>query len=139
VITKEQIQVVVRCIVEGYASDRIILSGAYAYDEPIAHSDRDLLVIKEKAEGKRAERATAVWQHLWNNDFPAMGTLSHTPAKMEKAASTFQSAETIAETRGRVLYAAWHARAKAQTAIVSFNAAEMDNAAVLQDFAVEFH
>ncbi len=105
-ITEEQIQAVVRRIVEGYAPDRIILFGSYAYGEPTEHSDLDLLIIKEKAEAKRAERAIAVWRHLWNNDFPAMDILIRTPAEMEKAAGIFQSVETIAETQGRVLYAA---------------------------------
>lgn len=105
-ITEEQIQAVVRRIVEGYAPDRIILFGSYAYGEPTEDSDLDLLIIKEKAEAKRAERAIAVWRHLWNNDFPAMDILIRTPAEMEKAAGIFQSVETIAETQGRVLYAA---------------------------------
>ena len=105
-ITEEQIQAVVRRILEGYAPDRIILFGSYAYGEPTEHSDLDLLIIKENAEAKRAERAIAVWRHLWNNDFPAMDILIRTPAEMERAAGIFQSVETIAETQGRVLYAA---------------------------------
>ena len=105
-ISEEQIQAVVRRIVEGYAPDKIILFGSYAYGEPTEHSDLDLLIIKEKAEAKRSERTIAVWRHLWANDFPAMDILIRTPAEMEKAAGIFQSVETIAETQGRVLYAA---------------------------------
>ena len=105
-ITEAQIQAVVRRIVAGYAPDRIILFGSYAYGKPTEDSDLDLLIIKEKAEAKRAERAIAVWRHLWDNDFPAMDILIRTPAEMEKAAGIFQSVETIAETQGRVLYAA---------------------------------
>ncbi|RYE89562.1 MAG: nucleotidyltransferase domain-containing protein [Cytophagaceae bacterium] len=105
-ITEEQIQAVVRRIVEGYAPDRIILFGSYAYGVPHENSDLDLLIIKEKAEAKRAERTVAVWRHLWNDSFPAMDILIRTPAEMEKAAGIFQSVETIAETQGRILYAA---------------------------------
>lgn len=105
-ITEEQIQAVVRRIVEGYAPDKIILFGSYAYGVPHEHSDLDLLIIKEKAEAKRAERSINVWRLLWNDEFPAMDILIRTPAEMEKAAGIFQSVETIAETQGRLLYAA---------------------------------
>ena len=105
-ISEEQIQAVVRRIVEGYAPDKIILFGSYAYGVPTEHSDLDLLIIKEKAEAKRAERSIKVWRLLWDDGFPAMDILIRTPAEMEKAAGIFQSVETIAETQGRLLYAA---------------------------------
>lgn len=105
-IIEEQIQAVVRRIVGGYAPDRIILFGSYAYGVPTGHSDLDLLIIKEKAEVKRAERAIAIWQILWHSDFPAMDILIRTPAEVEKAAGIFQSVENIAEMQGRLLYAA---------------------------------
>ena len=105
-ITEEQIQAVVRRIVEGYAPDKIILFGSYAYGVPHEHSDLDLLIIKEKAEPKRVERSIIVWQLLWGANVPPMDILIRTPAEMEKAAGIFQSVETIAETQGRLLYAA---------------------------------
>ncbi len=104
-ITEAQIQAVVRRIVEGYAPDRIILFGSYAYGKPTEHSDLDLLIIKEKAEAKRSERAITIWQLLWGADFPAMDILIRTPAEMEKAAGISYSVETIAAEQGRLLYA----------------------------------
>jgi predicted nucleotidyltransferase len=106
VITEEQIQAVVRRIVEGYAPDKIILFGSYAYGVPHENSDLDLLIIKENAEAKRAERAIAVRTLLWGTDAPAMDILIRTPVEMERAAGIFQSVETIAEQQGRLLYAA---------------------------------
>jgi predicted nucleotidyltransferase len=106
VISEEQIQAVVRRIVEGYAPDKIILFGSYAYGVPHEHSDLDLLIIKEKAEAKRVERSTNVWRLLWEHNVPPMDILIRTPAEMEKAAGIFQSVETIAQTQGRLLYAA---------------------------------
>ena len=106
-ISEEQIQAVVRRIVEGYAPDKIILFGSYAYGVPHEHSDLDLLIIKENAEAKRAERAIAVRMLLWGaDDVPAMDILIRTPAEMERAAGIFQSVETIAEQQGRLIYAA---------------------------------
>ena len=105
-ITEEQIQAVVRRIVEGYAPDKIILFGSYAYGVPHENSDLDLLIIKENAEAKRAERAITVRTLLWGTDVPAMDILIRTPVEMERAAGIFQSVETIAEQQGRLLYAA---------------------------------
>ena len=105
-ITEAQIQAVVQRIVAGYAPDRIILFGSYAYGTPTEDSDLDLLVIKHNAEAKRAERSIAVWQHLWNADLPAMDILIRTPAELERAAGIAYSVETIALRQGRLLYAA---------------------------------
>ena len=105
-ISEEQIQAVVRRIVEGYAPDKIYLFGSYAYGEPNEYSDLDLLIVKEQAEAKRTERAIAIWTLLWGTDAPAMDILIRTPAEMERAAGIFQSVETIAEQQGRLLYAA---------------------------------
>lgn len=105
-ITEEQIQAVVRRIVEGYAPDRIILFGSYAYGEPTENSDLDLLIIKKNAEAKRSERSVAVWQHLWSSEFPAMDILIRTPTEIDKAATSAYSVETMALEKGRLLYAA---------------------------------
>ncbi len=105
-ITEAQIQAVVARIVEGYAPDRIILFGSYAYGTPNEHSDLDLLIIKQDAEAKRAERSIAVWRHLWNSNLPPMDILIRTPAELEKAAGIAYSVETTAVQQGRLLYAA---------------------------------
>ncbi|RZK22394.1 MAG: nucleotidyltransferase domain-containing protein [Hymenobacter sp.] len=111
-ITEAQIQAVVRRIVEGYAPDKIILFGSYAYGVPHENSDLDLLIIKENAE---AERAVAIWPLLWNtSELIPMDILLRTSAEMERAAGIFQSVETIAEQQGRLLYAAWHSNAQAE-------------------------
>ena len=105
-ITEEQIQDVVRRIVEGYQPDQIILFGSYAYGVPTEDSDLDLLIIKRDAEEKRVARAITVRTLLWGTNAPAMDILIRTPAEMERAAGVFQSVETIAEQQGRLLYAA---------------------------------
>lgn len=105
-ITEEQIQAVVRRIVEGYAPDKIYLFGSYAYGVPTEDSDLDLLIIKQDAEAKRSARAVAIRLLLWGADVPPMDILIRTPAEMERAAGIFQSVETIAEQQGRLVYAA---------------------------------
>ncbi|RZK42263.1 MAG: HEPN domain-containing protein [Hymenobacter sp.] len=63
-ITEEQIQAVVRRIIEGYAPDRIILFGSYAYGEPTEDSDLDLLVIKANDQQPKRERLRSIKKHL---------------------------------------------------------------------------
>ena len=105
-ITEAQIQAVVQRIVDGYAPDRIILFGSYAYGTPTEDSDLDLLIIKQNAEAKRTERSVAVWRHLWDASLPAMDIIIRTPAELAKAAGIADSVETTALQQGRILYAA---------------------------------
>lgn len=104
-ITEEQIQAVVARIVAGYAPDKIILFGSYAYGTPNEHSDLDLLVIKQNAEAKRAERSVAVWRLLWGTDFPAMDILIRTPEELAARANLYYTVEAQALKKGRTLYA----------------------------------
>jgi predicted nucleotidyltransferase len=46
-IAQEQIESVVKVIVEGYEPMKIILFGSYAYGHPTKDSDLDLLIIKD--------------------------------------------------------------------------------------------
>ncbi len=48
-----------RLLVERFRPERVVLFGSYAYGEPTAHSDIDLLVIKRLERSPRAE-ATAI-------------------------------------------------------------------------------
>jgi len=45
--TRELIQEIVQKIVAGYAPQKVILFGSYAYGEPREDSDIDLLIIKD--------------------------------------------------------------------------------------------
>ncbi|WP_211320167.1 nucleotidyltransferase domain-containing protein [Hymenobacter nivis] len=95
-----------RRIVEGYAPDRIILFGSYAYGEPTEDSDLDLLVIKAGIGPTRAERAVAVRRLLRGAGAP-MDILVRTPAEVTAAAAAVRSTiEAQAVTEGRILYAA---------------------------------
>lgn len=104
-ITEEQIQAIVQRIVEGYAPDRIILFGSYAYGTPTEDSDLDLLIIKQNAETKRVERSIAVRSLLWGTNAPAMDIIIRTPEEMHRAAGISYSVETAAFEQGRLLYA----------------------------------
>lgn len=48
--TKTELNKIVRQVVDAYQPEKIILFGSYAYGEPDADSDLDLLIIKETSE-----------------------------------------------------------------------------------------
>lgn len=105
-ITEEQIQGIVRRIVEGYQPDRIILFGSYAYGEPTEDSDLDLLVVKSGIGLSRVERAVAVRQLLWSPGMPSMDIIVRSPEEVAEAAEVRFTIEAQALKSGRVLYAA---------------------------------
>ena len=99
-ITEAQIQAVVQRIVESYAPDRIILFGSYAYGMPTENSDLNVLLIKQHAEAKRAERAIAIWSILWGVSLPPMDILIRTPAEMAQRAKLYYTVEAQALEKG---------------------------------------
>ncbi|UYZ62592.1 nucleotidyltransferase domain-containing protein [Hymenobacter weizhouensis] len=105
-ITEEQIQSIVRRIVEGYQPDRIILFGSYAYGTPTEDSDLDLLVIKAGIGESRMERGVAVRRLLRATDMPPMDILVRTPEEVAEAAEVRFTIEAQALKSGRMLYAA---------------------------------
>ncbi len=105
-ITEEQIQAIVRRIVEGYQPDQIILFGSYAYGTPTEDSDLDLLVIKSGIGPTRMERAVAVRRLVRSPDMPPMDILVRTPEEVAKAAEVRFTIEAQALKVGRTLYAA---------------------------------
>ncbi|WP_223653271.1 nucleotidyltransferase domain-containing protein [Hymenobacter psoromatis] len=104
-ITEAQIQAVVQRIVEGYAPDRIILVGAYAYGVPTGDSDLDLLVLKSGLGPTRKERALAVRRLVRSTGIP-MDVLVRTPEEAQQAARARFSIEAQAFNEWRTLYAA---------------------------------
>ena len=104
-ITEDQIQAVVRRIVEGYQPDRIILFGSYAYGVPTDDSDLDLLVVKAGIGPERTARALAVRRLVRGLGVP-MDILVRTPEETQQAARVRFSIEAQALNEGRILYAA---------------------------------
>ena len=106
-ITEAQIQAVVQRIVEGYAPDRIILFGSYAYGTPTEDSDLDLLVLKAGDARRRIERVMEVGRFArCGPDAPAMDILVLNSAEEERARQIRFMVEHQAMRDGRELYAA---------------------------------
>lgn len=103
-ITEEQIQAVVRRIVEGYQPDQIILFGSYAYGTPTEHSDLDLLIVKRNAEARAIERELKIRHLLWGGEMPPMDLFVRTPQELAGALARQFTVEAEAVRKGRVLY-----------------------------------
>lgn len=106
-ITEAQIQAVVQRIVEGYAPDRIILFGSYAYGTPTEESDLDLLVLKADDVRRKIERIVEISRFARSGlDTPAMDILVLNSAEEERARQIRFVVEHKALRDGRELYAA---------------------------------
>jgi predicted nucleotidyltransferase len=63
-ITQEQIEEIVKRIIDNYDPEKIVLFGSYAYGHPTEDSDLDLLVVKN-SDLPRYKRAREIRRHLW--------------------------------------------------------------------------
>jgi uncharacterized protein len=106
-ITEEQIQAIVRRIMDGYQPDRIILFGSYAYGTPTEDSDLDLLVIKAGDERRKIDRIVDIsaLAHSVPNA-PAMDILVLNSQEEERASQIRFIVENKALREGRELYGA---------------------------------
>lgn len=105
-ITEAQIQAIVQRIVEGYAPDRIILFGSYAYGTPTEDSDLDLLVVKGNDERRKIDRIVNVRTVARDRSNPAMDVLVLNAAELERVQRNRFLVEYKALRDGRELYAA---------------------------------
>jgi uncharacterized protein len=106
-VTEEQLQEIVRRIVEGYAPDRIILFGSYAYGTPTEESDVDLLVIKADDERAKHLRLGDVSHSLWHADpanLPEVDILVLNQPEQERVLQNRFVVENKALRNGRILY-----------------------------------
>ncbi len=104
--TRSILQSLVKVLAASYQPEKIILFGSYAYGEPDATSDIDLLILKEtdKSFPKR-------WAEVCELAADVVGTIPFSPLVLtpteleERRAKGDQFFEEIL-TKGQVLYAA---------------------------------
>lgn len=106
-VTEEQIQAIVRRIVQGYQPDRIILFGSYAYGTPTEDSDLDLLVVKADDQRRKLDRILQISALAYAvPNAPAMDILVLNAREEERARQIRFIVEHKALHEGRELYAA---------------------------------
>ncbi len=101
-VSRAQINEVVKQIVEKYQPEKIILFGSYADGVPSKDSDVDLLVIK-KSDLPRFKRAREI--NILFNPYPfAMDILVYSPEEVEKWQDHKNSFVHKVLKSGKVLY-----------------------------------
>ncbi len=102
---KDTIQKILDKLVTGYAPQKVILYGSYAYGNPDRDSDIDLLIIKETTE-RFIDRWVTV-QQILTGTHPSIPveTLVLTPQEMERRLAIGDQFVEEIITRGEVLYA----------------------------------
>jgi len=106
-VTLKDIQKIIRQIVERFHPQKVILFGSYAYGQPSADSDVDLLVVMETGENPlhTAAHIAASLDHF----FP-MDILVFRPADWEEYLREGAIFATHVATKGLVLYEASNPR-----------------------------
>jgi len=102
---KDTIQKILDKLVTGYAPQKVILYGSYAYGKPDRDSDIDLLIIKETTE-RFIDRWVTV-QQILTGTHPSIPveTLVLTPQEMEKRLAIGDQFVEEIINKGEVLYA----------------------------------
>lgn len=101
-ITKKQIDEIVRRIVENFKPEKIILFGSYAYGNPSEDSDLDLLIIKD-SNLPRYKRGREVRKYLRGLKV-AVDLLVYTDEEVQKWKDVKPAFITTVTEKGRVLY-----------------------------------
>ncbi len=99
---REEIEEIVRRIVERFDPERIILFGSHARGTARPGSDVDLLVVKQ-VDGSRRQLATEIDLSLWGLPVPA-DVIVVTPEEYERDREQIGTIVHAAHAEGRVLY-----------------------------------
>jgi len=102
--TRTEIEKIVSRVVKGYQPEKIILFGSYAYGEPNADSDLDLLIIKKTSE-RFIDRLIHVRKIVSDpkRSIP-LGPIVLTPDEIEERLAIGDKFVEEIVTKGKVIY-----------------------------------
>lgn len=102
-ITQEQIEEIIKRIIENYKPEKIILFGSYAYGHPTEDSDLDLLIIKD-INIPRYKRAREIRKYLWGiTDIPK-DIIVYTQKEIDDWKKVEEAFITNVVKKGKILY-----------------------------------
>lgn len=99
---EESLKEAVKCIINEFNPDRIILFGSYAYGQPTKDSDIDLLIVMN-TDVKPHKRAVPIRKILKGIGFPK-DIIVKTPAEFERFKDIVGTIIYPAAHKGRLLY-----------------------------------
>ena len=102
-ITQEQIDEILKIIIENYKPEKIILFGSYAYGNPNEYSDLDLLIIKD-TDLPRYKRAREIRKHLWGIIDIPKDIIVYTQDEIDDWKEVEEAFITSVVKEGKVLY-----------------------------------
>ncbi|MDI6793565.1 MAG: nucleotidyltransferase domain-containing protein, partial [bacterium] len=101
-VTQEQINEIIRRIIENYHPEKIVLFGSYAYGNPTESSDLDLLIVKD-SKLQRYKRGREVRKYLRSLKV-AIDLIVYTKDEIQKWRDVKPAFITTIMEKGRVLY-----------------------------------
>lgn len=101
-VTKQQIDEIVKRIADNYHHEKIVLFGSYAYGTPTEDSDLDLLIIKD-TELPRHKRGREVRKYLRGLKI-AVDLLVYTKKEVEEWCDVNTAFITTVMGKGKVLH-----------------------------------
>ena len=102
-ITQEQIEKLLKIIVDKYEPEKVILFGSYAYGNPGKDSDLDLLVVKD-TNLPRHKRAREIRKHIWGLTEIPKDIIVYTQKEIDDWAEVKEAFITNIVTKGKILY-----------------------------------
>jgi len=102
--TQEQLEEILKRIVNNYRPEKIILFGSYAYGNPTEDSDLDILVVVKSSNLLRYKRAREIRKFLWGiTDIPK-DILVYTREEIDAWKEVKEAFITNAVKNGKILY-----------------------------------
>jgi predicted nucleotidyltransferase len=102
-IMENQIEEIVKRIVDHYKPEKIILFGSYAYGMPKKDSDLDLLIVKE-SDLPRYKRAREIRKLLWGISEIPKDIIVYTQNEIDDWKEVEEAFITKVVKKGKILY-----------------------------------
>ena len=100
----EQIDTIVKTIINILSPEKIILFGSYAYGTPSNDSDVDILVIVQEHNQPRYKRAREIRKHLWGKVQIPKDILVYTVDEIKEWENVKAAFITSILEKGKTLY-----------------------------------
>lgn len=102
-LAQEQIEKILKRIVNRYKPDKVVLFGSYAHGNPTEDSDLDLLVVRS-SNLPRYKRAREIRKYLWGITDVPKDIIVYTPEEIDDWKGVEEAFITNIMKKGKILY-----------------------------------